>query len=74
MARHRHLLLVYEPVILKLQLYMTANLRREAPARSAQDGLRRHQRLFDAVAAGDVEQVLAALGDHGACSGPVTWT
>src|SRR5436853_2465032 len=26
MAGHRHLLLVYEPVILKLQLYMAANL------------------------------------------------
>jgi DNA-binding GntR family transcriptional regulator len=68
MAAHRHLLLVYEPVILKLQLYMAANLRREAQARSPQDGVRRHQRLFEAVAAGDVQQVLTALGDHGARS------
>ncbi|MGH4001672.1 MAG: GntR family transcriptional regulator [Pseudonocardiaceae bacterium] len=40
MAGHRHLLLVYEPVILKLQLYMAANLRREAQVRTPQDGVR----------------------------------
>jgi len=68
MAAHRHLLLVYEPVILTLQLYMAANLRREAQARTTRDGVRRHQRLFDAVAAGHVDQVLAVLGDHGARS------
>ncbi|MGH3764862.1 MAG: GntR family transcriptional regulator [Pseudonocardiaceae bacterium] len=68
MAGHRHLLLVYEPVILKLQLYMAANLRREAQVRTPQDGVRRHQRLFDAVAAGNVEQVLASLSNHGARS------
>jgi DNA-binding GntR family transcriptional regulator len=68
MAGHRHLLLVYEPVILKLQLYMAANLRREAQVRTPQDGVRRHQRLFDAVAAGNVDAVLAALSDHGARS------
>jgi DNA-binding GntR family transcriptional regulator len=68
MAGHRHLLLVYEPVILKLQLYMAANLRREAQARTPHDGIRRHQRLFDAVAAGHVDQVVAALDDHGARS------
>lgn len=68
MAGHRHLLLVYEPVILKLQLYMAANLRREAQARTPQDGVHRHQRLFDAVAGGDLDQICAALGDHGARS------
>jgi DNA-binding GntR family transcriptional regulator len=68
MAGHRHLLLVYEPVILKLQLYMAANLRREAQVRTPQDGVRRHHRLFDAVAAGNVDAVLAALSDHGARS------
>ncbi|MGH4008061.1 MAG: hypothetical protein ACRDTH_07860 [Pseudonocardiaceae bacterium] len=45
MAGHRHLLLVYEPVILKLQLYMAANLRREAQVGTPQDGVRRHRRL-----------------------------
>jgi DNA-binding GntR family transcriptional regulator len=68
MAGHRHLLLVYEPVILKLQLYMAANLRREAQVGMPQDGVRRHQRLFDAVAAGHVEEVLTALSDHGSRS------
>jgi DNA-binding GntR family transcriptional regulator len=58
--------LVYEPVLLKLQLSMAANLRREAQTRTAQDGVRRHQRLFDAVGAGDRDAVLAALADHGA--------
>lgn len=66
MAGHRHLQLVYEPVLLKLQLSMAANLRREAQTRTAQDGVRRHQRLFDAVGAGDRDAVLAALADHGA--------
>jgi DNA-binding GntR family transcriptional regulator len=55
-------------VAMALQLYMAANLRREAQVRSPQDGVRRHQRLFDAVATGDVEQVFAALGDHRARS------
>jgi DNA-binding GntR family transcriptional regulator len=55
-------------VAMALQLYMAANLRREAQARSPQDSVRRHQRLFDAVATGDVEQVFAALGDHRARS------
>ena len=62
------MLLVYEPVLLKLQLYMAANLRREAQARSPREGVRRHQMLFDAVAAGDRDRALAALGDHGARS------
>jgi len=57
---------VYQPGLLKLQLYMAANLRREAQTLTAQDGIRRHQRLFDAVVAGDLDAVLAALADHGA--------
>jgi hypothetical protein len=32
----------------------------------------RHRRLFDAVAAGHLDQVLAALGDHGAARSPLT--
>jgi DNA-binding GntR family transcriptional regulator len=68
MANHHHLLLVYEPVILKLQLYMAANLRREAQVGTPQDSIRRHQRLFDAVAAGNLDEILAALSNHGARS------
>jgi DNA-binding GntR family transcriptional regulator len=68
MAGRRHVLLVYEPVLLKMQLYMAANLRREAQARNSHEGVRRHQMLFDAVAAGDLDTVLTALEDHGARS------
>lgn len=66
LAEHQHLLLVYEPVILKLQLCMAVNLRREAEQRSPMEGLARHRRLFDAVVDGRVELVLAELADHGA--------
>jgi DNA-binding GntR family transcriptional regulator len=68
MAGRRHVLLVYEPVLLKLQLYMAANLRREAQVQSPHESVRCHQLLFDAVAAGNLDKVLAALSDHGARS------
>ncbi len=61
MAGHRHLLLVYEPVLLKLQLYMAANLRREAQAGTPQDGVRRHQRLFDPVPTVALDEVFPPL-------------
>ena len=66
LAEHRHLLLVYESVIVKLQLCMAVNLRREAEQRSPMEGVARHRKLFDAVAGGQVDQVLAELADHGA--------
>ncbi|RCG27405.1 GntR family transcriptional regulator [Sphaerisporangium album] len=66
LAGHRQLLLVYEPVILKLQLYMAANLRREAEQRAASEGVERHRRLFEAVASGDAALALDALSRHGA--------
>ena len=47
----RQLLVAYEPLIVKLQLYMAANLRREAERSSPTEGVRRHQRLLDAVRA-----------------------
>lgn len=67
-AGHRHLQLVYEPVILKLQLYMAANLRREAEVRTPLEGVRRHQRLLEAIAAGNRDAVLTGLAEHGARS------
>jgi len=66
LAGQRQLLLVYEPIILKLQLYMAANLRREAEARAPEEGVARHRRLYEAVASGDPETALAALAGHGA--------
>jgi DNA-binding GntR family transcriptional regulator len=67
LAGSRQLLLAYQPVIRKLQLYMVANLRREAEhVGDPGDGVRRHRRLFEAVAAGGPEAVLQVLATHGA--------
>ncbi|AEA23441.1 GntR family transcriptional regulator [Pseudonocardia benzenivorans] len=66
LAGHQHLLRVYEPVILQLQLYMATNMRREAEVRPASSGAQRHRRLYEAVASGDRASVLDALGAHGA--------
>jgi DNA-binding GntR family transcriptional regulator len=66
LAGHRHLLMAFEPVILKLQLYMAANLRREAEHRAPSQGVERHRRLLDAVASGELPTVLDALASHGA--------
>jgi DNA-binding GntR family transcriptional regulator len=62
----RHLLLAYEPVILKLQMLMAANLRLEAEQREAVEGVERHRRLLDALATGDLATVHRALDGHGA--------
>ncbi|MET8157609.1 GntR family transcriptional regulator [Sphaerisporangium sp. NPDC005289] len=66
LAGHRQLLLAYEPVVSKLQLYMAANLRREAEQRTPSEGVVRHRRLYEAVASGDPATVVAALAAHGA--------
>jgi DNA-binding GntR family transcriptional regulator len=66
LAGQRQLLMAFEPVILKLQLYMAANLRREAEHREPSEAVERHRRLLEAVASGDLTTVLAALASHGA--------
>jgi DNA-binding GntR family transcriptional regulator len=66
LADSRQLALTYEPVLSKLQLYMAANLRREAEERSPVEGVRRHRRLFDAIATGDAERIAEELAHHGA--------
>jgi DNA-binding GntR family transcriptional regulator len=66
LAGQRQLLMAFEPVILKLQLYMAANLRREAEHRAPWEGVERHRRLLDAITTGDLPTVLAALATHGA--------
>jgi DNA-binding GntR family transcriptional regulator len=66
LAGHHHLLRVYEPVLLQLQLYMATNLRREARDRSPHDGVQRHRRLYEAVTSSDPELVIAVLEEHGA--------
>jgi DNA-binding GntR family transcriptional regulator len=67
LAGHRHLLLAYEPVILKLQLLMAANLRLETEQqRDAAEGVERHRRLLEALATGDLASIHRALDSHGA--------
>ena len=65
LAGSRQLLATYEPVIVKLRLYMAANLRREAVAGSPAEGVRRHQRLLDAVLSRDPVRVGEELDRHG---------
>jgi len=66
LAGHQHLLRSYEPVLLQLQLYMATNLRREAQQRPGAEGVRRHRRLLDALASGDLASTLRELDGHGA--------
>lgn len=65
---NRQLSSVYESVLIKLQLYMAINLRREAEVAAPADGVHRHEVLLAAVETGDPAAVLGALGDHGARS------
>ncbi len=66
LAGHQHLMRVYEPLLLQLQLYMATNMRREASERSPAEGAHRHRRLYEAVVSGGAEAVLAELDHHGA--------
>jgi DNA-binding GntR family transcriptional regulator len=65
---NRQLTLVYESILVKIQLYMALNLRREAAVARPHDGVHRHERLYDAVSARDPAAVVAALDEHGARS------
>lgn len=66
LAGQRHLLMAFEPVILKLQLMMATNLRLEAEQQEAIEGVGRHRRLLDALSTGSLPAVLDALDGHGA--------
>jgi DNA-binding GntR family transcriptional regulator len=63
---NRQLTGLYESVLVRIQLYMAVNMRREAETARALDGVLRHERLFAAVETGDTPAILAALSDHGA--------
>jgi DNA-binding GntR family transcriptional regulator len=65
LADSRQLLMTYEPVIMKLQLYMAANLRREADTTSPVEGVRRHRRLYEALMSGDTARIDTELKRHG---------
>ena len=66
LADNRQLAWVHEAVLVKTQLYMAINLRREAETGHSIDGVQRHERLYDAVATAAPDQVLAELAAHGA--------
>jgi DNA-binding GntR family transcriptional regulator len=66
LAGQRHLRQAFEPVILKLQLHMAANLRLEAEQRNAAEGVARHRRLLEAISTGDLDTAFEALASHGA--------
>jgi DNA-binding GntR family transcriptional regulator len=66
LADHVQLQRIYEPILLQLQLYMASNMRREAQARSPEEGGRRHRRLYEVIMSGDVTAALAELAQHGA--------
>jgi len=68
LAGNRQLSAVYESVLVKLQLYMAINLRREAELAPPLDGVHRHERLLAAVVAGDAVTVRSELAHHGARS------
>jgi DNA-binding GntR family transcriptional regulator len=69
LAGNRQLSLVYEQVLVKIQLYMALNLRREAETTAnPMDGVRRHRRLLDALEGGDHAAILRELAAHGARS------
>ncbi|TDO38176.1 GntR family transcriptional regulator [Paractinoplanes brasiliensis] len=63
---NRQLADLYGSVLVRIQLYMAVNMRREAEAARAEDGVLRHERLFAAVSANDAAEILAALSSHGA--------
>jgi DNA-binding GntR family transcriptional regulator len=63
---NRQLADLYGSVLVRIQLYMAVNMRREAEAARASDGVHRHEKLFTAVEMGDTEAILTALNAHGA--------
>lgn len=65
LAGHRQLLLAYSPILLRLQLHMALNLRREAEA-APMAGVRRHAELLGALEREDPGEVLSVLSRHGA--------
>jgi DNA-binding GntR family transcriptional regulator len=66
LADHRHLLQTYASVLVRLQLHMAVNLRREAEVRAPMDGVARHEILLAALESDDADVALEALDRHGA--------
>ncbi|GAA2659506.1 GntR family transcriptional regulator [Paractinoplanes durhamensis] len=66
LSGNRQLAGLYESILVRIQLYMAVNMRREAEVARAEDGVHRHERLFTAVERGDVGGIVTALNEHGA--------
>jgi DNA-binding GntR family transcriptional regulator len=66
LAGNRQLAGLYESILVRIQLYMAVNMRREAETARAEDGVLRHERLFAAVERGDMAGIITALNEHGA--------
>ncbi|GIE87834.1 GntR family transcriptional regulator [Actinoplanes regularis] len=66
LSGNRQLTALYETILVRIQLYMAVNMRREAETARASDGVHRHERLFAAVERGDTAEILTALSAHGA--------
>jgi len=65
LAGNRQLELALEPILVKLQLPMAVNLRREAELHSPDQGLERHAAILTALESDDAATVLEALDRHG---------
>jgi DNA-binding GntR family transcriptional regulator len=65
LAGNRQLELALAPILVKLQLPMAVNLRREAELHSPDQGLERHAAILTALESDDVATVLEALDRHG---------
>lgn len=65
LAGNRQLDLALEPILLRLQRPMAANLRREAAALGTAAGIERHERLLVALESNDSCRILDELEVHG---------
>ena len=65
LAGNRQLDLALEPILLRLQRPMAANLRREAAALGTAAGIERHERLLLALESNDRYRILGEIEDHG---------
>lgn len=66
LSGNRQLTGLYESILVRIQLYMAVNMRREAETAAPADGVVRHERLFAAIESDDHSEILAVLGAHGA--------
>lgn len=65
LAGNRQLDIAMEPVLLKLQLPMAINLRSEARVHDPSDGIRRHERILEALETNDARVAVEAAKNHG---------